>query len=127
MAEPAPDMANRVAFMRKLAVDAWSRGRHFVYIRIPEPLTPHERGDRYEDPLIRAFAATGLGAIAGGGQQLGEGKTILYCGIDVLLSDRVVGMEFLRETLQRLAAPPGTVIEEFLPEFLEHPLGPPPA
>lgn len=124
MAELSPDIANRVAVMRNMATNARSRGEHFVFVRIPEPLTPLERGNRYEDPLIAAFAATDLGAVTGGGQQLGKGKSIVYCGIDVVLTDWVAGMEFLRETLRRLGAPPATVIEEFLPEFRENPLGP---
>ena len=66
--------------------------------------------------------AAGLGKVNGGGQQLGEGNSIVYCGVDVILSERVRGLELLREILSRLDAPTGTVIEEFLPEFAEHPL-----
>ncbi len=124
MASPSPEIANRVAVMQDFALDARTRGEHFVFVRIPEPLAPRERGDRYEDPLIAAFAATRLGRVTGGGQQLGEGRSIVYCGIDVVLTNRVAGLEFLRETLHRLGAPPATVIEEFLPEFRETPLGP---
>ena len=123
MAEPLPDIANRVAVMREMALDAQDRGYHFVFVRIPESLGPLDRGDKYEDPLISALADACLGEVTGGGQQLGEGNSIVYCGIDVVLIDRIRGLEFLRTTLRRLSAPPGTVIEEFVPEFQEHPVG----
>jgi hypothetical protein len=66
--------------------------------------------------------AAQLGEVTGGGQQLGEGNTIVYCGVDVILSERVRGLEVLREALERLGAPTGTIIEEFIPVFTEHPL-----
>ena len=123
MTEPSADIANRVAVMRGMAEDAAARGKVFVYVRIPEPLRPLERGDKYEDPLIAALVESRLGEVTGGGQQLGEGRSIMYCGIDVVLSDRIQGLAFLQEALCRLGAPAGTVIEEFTPEFQEHPLG----
>jgi hypothetical protein len=123
MAEPSPDIANRVAVMRGMAEGAAARGEHFVYVRIPEPLRPPERGDKYEDPLDAALAEVGLGEVTGGGQQLGEGGSIVYCGVDVVLRDRIAGLAFLKGALRRLVAPAGTVIEEFTPAFQEHPLG----
>ena len=122
MAEPSPDIANRVTFMRDMAAGFQDQGEHFVFVRIPEPLGPFERGDKYEDPLIEALANTSLGRVNGGGQQLDEGNSIVYCGVDVVLTDRVRGLKFLQRTLRDLGAPAGTVIEEFLPEFQEHPL-----
>lgn len=124
MAEPSPDIADRVAVMRDMAEDAATSGGHFVYIRIPEPLHPLEREDKYEAPLTAALTEAGLGEVTGGGQQLGEDDSIEYCGVDVILSDRTRGLAFLRQELRRQGAPVETVIEEFLPEFQEHRLGP---
>jgi hypothetical protein len=104
-----------------MAQRAWDRGE-FFYVRIPEPLYPQERGEKYEEPLTEALMAAQVGEIIGGGQQLGVGDTIAYCGVDVVLYERIRGLEVLREALGRLGAPAGTVIEEFVPEFQEHPL-----
>ncbi len=122
MAEPSPDIAHRVAHMRGMPQQAWDRGLFFFHIRIPEPLYPKQRGEKYEEPLTEALRAARLGKVNGGGQQLGEGNTIVYCGVDVVLRERVRGLALLREVLNRLGAPRGTVIEEFIPEFIEHPL-----
>jgi hypothetical protein len=108
--------------MRGMAQRAWDRGEFFLYIRIPEPLYPEERGRRYEEPLGEALAEARLGRVTGGGQQLGEGNSVVYCGVDVVLRERVRGLEVLRQVLRQLGAPAGTVIEEFMPQFQEHPL-----
>jgi hypothetical protein len=108
--------------MRGMPQQAWDRGLFFFHIRIPEPLYPKQRGEKYEEPLTEALRAARLGKVNGGGQQLGEGNTIVYCGVDVVLRERVRGLALLREVLNRLGAPRGTVIEEFIPEFIEHPL-----
>jgi hypothetical protein len=108
--------------MTTRAQRAWDRGEFFFFVRIPEPLYPEARGEKYQEPLAEAVRAAGLGKVVGGGQQLGDGNTVVYCGVDVILSERVRGLELLREVLPRLGAPVGTVIEEFIPEFVEHPL-----
>src|SRR4051812_43271545 len=105
MAEPSPDIANRVAVMRDMAEDARALGGFFVFVRIPEPLGPFDRGDKYEDPLASALADARLGEVTGGGQQLGDGNSIVYCGVDVVLTDWVRGLELLRQTLRQLGAP----------------------
>jgi hypothetical protein len=74
--------------------------------------------------LAEVLREAKLGKVNGGGQQLGEGNSIVYCGVDIILRERVRGLEVLRDVLQRLGAPPATVIEEFIPEFVEHPLQP---
>jgi hypothetical protein len=101
---------------------AWDRGEFFFYVRIPEPLYPAERGAKYEEPIKEALREANLGRVPGGGQQLGEGNSIVYCGVDVVLTERVRGLELLRDVLVRLDAPAATVIEEFVPHFQEHPL-----
>jgi hypothetical protein len=120
MANPSADIAHRVAHMRGMAQRTWERGEFFFYIRIPEPLYPAERIDKYEVPIGKALHTARLGKVSGGGQQLGEGKSIVYCGVDVELCERVRGLAGLREILSGFGAPAGTVIEEFLPEFREH-------
>lgn len=116
----------RVRHMTERARDAWDRGEFFLFLRIPEPLRPEDRGERYEDPIDEALQTAGLGRVVGGGQQLGPGGTIAYCGVDVVLIERVRGLELIREILVQLNAPPATVIEEFLPRFTEHSLVEPP-
>jgi hypothetical protein len=124
MAAPRNEIAGRVELMRGMAERAWDRGEFFFYIRIPEALRPDDRGDKYEEPLAAALRKARLGRICGGGTQAGEGRTIAYCGIDVVLRERVRGLDVLRATLIELGAPQDTVIEEFLPIFCEHPLVP---
>ncbi len=122
MAKIPPLIANRVPVMRQLAQMARDNGEFFFYIRIAESLLPEERGLRYEDPLIEALSEAGLGRVTGGGQQLGEGNSVVYCGMDVVVSERVRGLALLREVLCDNGAPPGTVIEEHVPHYREHSL-----
>jgi hypothetical protein len=122
MAAIPPEIANRVSVMRQFAQKAWDAGEFFFYVRIPEPLFPEERGLRYEEPLIDALTKARLGRVTGGGQQLGEGKTIIYCGVDVVVKERVRGLKLIRRVLRKANAPAGTVIEEHLPSYCEHPL-----
>lgn len=114
-----PELQGRGEVMLDFAESAAKDGKHFYYIRIPEPIGPLERGDRYEDPLQQALAEAGLGHATGGGSQLGEGNAIEYCGIDVVVIDRHRGLSVIRETMQQLGAPPATVIEEYLPTYRE--------
>jgi hypothetical protein len=113
-------IANRVPVMRQFAQAALDDGEFFFYVRIPESLLPEERGSRYEDPLIEALSEARLGRVTGGGQQLGEGNSVLYCGIDVVVSDRAGGLALLCKVLCDHGAPVGTVIEEHLPHYREH-------
>ena len=108
--------------MLGFAEEAAEDGRYFFYVRIPEPLGPLERGERYEEPLQEALSAADLGEVTGGGSQLGEGDSIAYCGLDDVVTDRDRGLALIRETMRRLAASPATVIEEYLPSYQEHEL-----
>lgn len=45
--------------------------REFLYVLIPEGLSPLDRGDKYEDTLDDRLGAFGLGEVTGGGSQLG--------------------------------------------------------
>ena len=85
----------------------------FVYVKIPEPIGPIDRGRKYEDPLEAALHAQGAGRVTGGGQQLGVAPSgdryvVVHCGIDVDLNEVPRGLELLRSELQRIGAPPGT-------------------
>ncbi len=117
-----PEFAGRGEVMLGFAESAAEDERFFFYVRIPESVGPLERGDRYEDPLQEALTAAALGEVTGGGSQLGEGDSIAYCGLDVVVADRTRGLAVIRETMQRLGAPPATIIEEYLPTYREHPL-----
>ena len=116
------EFQGRAKIMLGFAERAAERGEHFFYVRIPESLDPHERGSRYEDPLRVALTAAGLGDVTGGGSQLGEGESIVYCGLDVVVTDRKRGLAFIREVMQRLGATPATIVEEYLPFYREHSL-----
>lgn len=86
---------------------------HFVYIKLPEPLMPLERGTKYEDPLDASLAELHLGETTGGGAQLGDKRAdgtrpIEFCGIDIELTALDRGRELLRKRLVELGAPTGT-------------------
>jgi hypothetical protein len=117
-----PEFAGRGEVMLGFAESAAEDGHFFFYVRIPENIGPLDRGDRYEDPLQEVLVAAELGEVTGGGSQLGEGDTIAYCGLDVVVTDRDRGLAAIRETMQRLGAPRTTVIEEYLPSYVEHPV-----
>lgn len=108
--------------MLRFAESAAADGHYFFYVRIPENVGPVERGNRYEDPLHDALTAAKLGKVTGGGSQLGEGTSIAYCGLDVVVLSRDRGLTLIRETMKRLGASPATVIEEYLPTYSEHKL-----
>jgi hypothetical protein len=113
----AKKLDGRQQVMRDFATAAAERGERFFYVLIREPLGPLERGDKYEDPL--AAAQGELGEVTGGGSQLGEGNTIAFCGIDVVVHDRDRGLEVIRECLRACGAADDTVIEEYVPKFKE--------
>ncbi|RXK55274.1 hypothetical protein ESB00_05085 [Oleiharenicola lentus] len=114
--------SGREAVMFDFACDAQKRGEHFFYIKIPGNIGPVERGDRFEDPLADKLSGLGVGNVCGGGSQLGEGKTIEYCGIDVILTKREEGLAVILAALRALDAPAGTVVEEYLPTRIDHPV-----
>ncbi len=106
--------------MLDFAEAASERGEFFFYVRIPEDLQPLARGDRYENPLQDALAAADMGEVTGGGSQLGEGTSIEYCGIDVVVRDRARRLELICSEMRRLRAPPAPVVEEYLPSYREY-------
>jgi len=110
--------------MQELAEQADSEGEHFFYVRIPGDIQPLERADRFEEPLDAELERADLGSVTGGGSQLGEGTTIEYCGIDVVVADRRRGLEVIRSVLQGAGCPKDAVIEEYVPEYDELPVWP---
>src|SRR5436853_7197964 len=114
-----PELDPRQETLLDFAKAARERGHFFFYVRIPGNIQPIERGERYEDPLQAALAAEDFGEVTGGGSQMGEGKTVEFCGLDVEVTDRERGLCVIRQVMRRLNAPPGTVIEEYLPVFRE--------
>jgi hypothetical protein len=121
-AVPKNPYKGREAVMFDFAVSAHDSGECFFYIRIPGHIGPDERVEWFEDPLEAFLGATRIGRLTGGGSQLGEGKTIAFCGVDVVVADRATGLSALKQELQRLHAPAGTIIEEYLPQRLDHPV-----
>jgi len=91
---------------------AFDRQR-FIYVKIPGDIQPLERGTRFEDPLQKLLAASGLGSVTGGGSQMDDpypdGRPrVEFCGIDLNAADRDRALAFLRNELPKLDAPAGT-------------------
>jgi hypothetical protein len=84
-----------------------------VYVKIPEPLGPRERAERYDNELGSALTRTGLGTIAAArshvGGELPDGTpTVQGCGIEVDVVHLAQGLALLRTELQTLGVPVGT-------------------
>jgi hypothetical protein len=99
----------------RAAGDEARPGSHFVYLKIPEPLMPLDRGSKYEDPIAAALEARQLGSISGGGAQLGDEqpdgtRPIEICGIDIDVTDLEEARRLLRGILVELGASTGTEI-----------------
>jgi hypothetical protein len=122
MSDDPQQFDGRRDIMAGFADSAHKRGEFFFYVRIPQDVQPLARGDRYEDALHAALLEANLGQVTGGGSQLGEGNTIEYCGLDVVVTDRDRGLDLIRSVMRRLGAPPDTLIEEYLPTYREHAL-----
>jgi hypothetical protein len=117
LAKKRKQLDGRQEVMRGFAEAAAERGQHFFYVLIREPLGPMDRGAKYEDPLKDALGE--LGDVTGGGSQLGEGNSIAFCGLDVVVNHRERGLKVIRESLSSCGARPDTIIEEYVPEFAE--------
>ena len=115
MAKKQKQLDGRQEVMLGFAEAAAERGQHFFYVLVPEPLGPTDRGEKYEDPLSDALGE--LGEVTGGGSQMGEGDTVSFCGLDVVVNHRERGLKVIRECMRSCGAPPDTIIEEYVPEF----------
>jgi hypothetical protein len=114
----------RRAMMEEMAEEARSEEKYFFYVRIPGDIQPIERAERFEDPLDAALREADLGSVTGGGSQTGEGARVEYCGVDVVVIDRSLGIDLICRVMQSLGCPQGAVIEEYLPEYSEFPIWP---
>lgn len=87
-----------------------------IFIHLPEPLGPMDRGDKYEDPIIEELERLGLGEVTGGGTGMGEERAdgrreIESCGIDVETSDLGATRAALRNLLPNLGCRAGTLLQ----------------
>ena len=84
-----------------------------VYVFLPEPLGPVDRGEKYEDAIMDELERLKLGEVSGAGTLLGDERAdgtrpIESCGIDVDTEDPVATRAALRELLPKLGCPQGT-------------------
>lgn len=84
-----------------------------IFVFLPEPLGPMDRGDKYEDPIIDELERLRLGEVTGGGTGMGdEGpdgrREIQSCGIDVETTNVNAARKTLRELLPKLGCQAGT-------------------
>jgi hypothetical protein len=91
-----------------------------LFVKIPDPVLPLERGKKYEDPLDAFLKAKGLGEVSGGGSQLSQPnaagqRSIEWVGVDVEVYDPDKALPFVIEKLKELGVPNGTVIEQSEP------------
>ena len=78
-----------------------------VYVFLPEPLGPIDRGNKYEDPIIDELERLGLGEVSG--DPLPDGtRPIEFYGIDVDTNDVEATRVVLRALLPKLGCPKGT-------------------
>ena len=92
-------------------------------ISLPAPITPIERGERFEDPLAEALGD--LGEVDGGGSLMTEedGKMVIVeSNIDVYVRDVPRSLAVIRRTLEKQGAPKGTTITQHGEQMVEHAL-----
>ncbi|TKR30680.1 hypothetical protein FCE95_11270 [Luteimonas gilva] len=82
----------------------------FIYIKIPAPIQPLDRGHLFEDPIDAAIEPRDLGHVSGGGSLLGDARSdgsrpIEFCGIDIDTTDRTEVLRILRDLLPKLGIP----------------------
>ncbi|CAN5658992.1 hypothetical protein BH10PSE18_BH10PSE18_36730 [soil metagenome] len=82
----------------------------FVFVKIPESVSPVERGRKYEDPLDKVLRVAKLGEVTGGGSQLGPDGRVSWVGVDVELFDVETGIPFVKQALLKLGAPKDTTL-----------------
>lgn len=90
--------------------EARPRG-HSVHAKIMDPILPMGRGEKYERPLDQALEACGLGMVTGGGTQVDENGGVAWVELDIELSNLDEALEFTRQKLRELGAPPGSVLQ----------------
>lgn len=94
----------------------------FLYVKIPESITPIKRGEKYEDPIHNALVTAGLGEVTGGGSMLGADQSITSVGVDIDVVNVEKALPIIVKVLRRAGAPKGTVIEQYKPKRIDHPV-----
>ena len=108
---PAQEMSGP-AFLEMLA----SRGgdsdpnEKYLYIQIADPVTPIERGSKYEEPIDTLLRSGSLGKVTGGGSMMNADGSIKYVGLDVTVYDFHETLPAIAAKLREIGAPEGTVI-----------------
>ncbi|HYX52908.1 MAG TPA: hypothetical protein VE783_05610 [Candidatus Limnocylindrales bacterium] len=84
----------------------------FVFVIMPGDIDVEDRWNNFQDPLDEALTKADLGCVTGGGSADGGEDDLAepFSGVDVDLYDAAKGIEFLRQELVRLKAPPGTIM-----------------
>jgi len=114
------ELSERAA--KKTEADS-AAGLHRLTISMPAPITPIERGERFEDPLGDALGD--LGEVEGGGSLMAEEDgemVILEANIEVYVKDVPRSLAIIRKILKAQGAPRGTTISEYTPQQVDHPL-----
>jgi hypothetical protein len=92
---------------------------HLILVKIPDPVDPVERGEKYDDPMTTALEAAGVGVMNGGGTIAGS-SGIEGCYLDIKLTDRTRGLQVVRTILHEAGAPRNSTVEEYEPNgFVE--------
>jgi hypothetical protein len=79
-----------------------------AYAQLNARIMPQTRGKRFELPLKKALAKSGLGEVMGGGTLQQKTGEIEYCGIDIDLFDVAQGIPFICAFLAKQGAPKGS-------------------
>jgi hypothetical protein len=100
---------------------------HELLIHIPAAVEPIDRGELFEDPILEALEAAGVGAeYLGGGSALETvDGSLRITGVDIELqvADLKRGLDIIRRVLLDAGAPAETTITQLGPEELTHTLG----
>jgi hypothetical protein len=84
-------------------------------VKIPERLQPLERDEKYGVPLHDLLEQAGVGFVNGGGTKADNQGQIVYCYLDVEVSNLEAGKRLIREFLENRYAPAGSKIIEYAP------------
>jgi hypothetical protein len=80
-----------------------------VTVQLNAKIMPIDRGALFQDPLAEALEAQGLGTSEDGGTLCSEQGEILYCDVEVDLTENTErAYAFVKETVERLGAPKGS-------------------
>ena len=92
---------------------------HFVLVKIPDPVDPVTRGEKYDDPMTDSLQSSGFGVMCGGGT-IASNAGIEGCYLDIELTALTSGIEVIASVLQRVGAPKSSTVEEYGPnEFVD--------